>query len=410
MSVSRLFSIVYLLLDRRQMSAAQLAQRFEVSVRTIYRDVDALSAAGVPIYASPGRNGGIALLDGFLLDRAALSREEQAALLTALRNLPGNEGPAQTALTKLAGLFGRREPDWLQVDLIPWGVPPGAGGRFDTLKAAILQRRQAAFSYLSASGQETQRRVLPVRLVFKGRAWYLQGWCLDRDAYRTFRLSRILALEVSQDRFSRELPPPPPVEDWEGTAGPCVPLSLRFSPRMAFRVYDEFAPGAITREAGGSLLVRTSVPAGGWLCGYLLSFGPEVEVLSPACVREALRALALQTAEKNENLDANCQGFSGTMEPSQIEEAFSMETHFCQSCGMPITDPQLRGTEADGQASPHYCKFCYDHGAFTGEMTMEQMIDFCVPILVREHPGLTEEQARAQMRGFFPTLLRWRKD
>lgn len=87
-----------------------------------------------------------------------------------------------------------------------------------------------------------------------------------------------------------------------------------------------------------------------------------------------------------------------------------METHFCQSCGMPITDPQLRGTEADGQASPHYCKFCYDQGTFTGEMTMEQMIDFCVPILVREHPGLTEEQARAQMRGFFPTLLRWRKD
>ena len=119
MSVSRLFAIVYLLLDRRQMSAAQLAQRFEVSVRTIYRDVDALSAARVPIYASPGRNGGIALLDGFLLDRAALSREEQAALLTALRNLPGNEGPAQTALTKLAGLFGRREPDWLQVDLTP---------------------------------------------------------------------------------------------------------------------------------------------------------------------------------------------------------------------------------------------------------------------------------------------------
>ena len=86
-----------------------------------------------------------------------------------------------------------------------------------------------------------------------------------------------------------------------------------------------------------------------------------------------------------------------------------MNQTFCQSCGMPMDDPALRGTEQGGTPSPHYCKYCYQNGAFTGDMTMEQMIDFCVPMTVQANPGMTEEQARDQMRRFFPMLLRWRK-
>ena len=86
-----------------------------------------------------------------------------------------------------------------------------------------------------------------------------------------------------------------------------------------------------------------------------------------------------------------------------------MNHTFCQSCGMPIDDPALRGTERGGTRSEHYCKYCYQEGAFTGEMTMEEMIDFCTPMMVRANPELTPEQARAQMAQFFPSLLRWRK-
>lgn len=83
-------------------------------------------------------------------------------------------------------------------------------------------------------------------------------------------------------------------------------------------------------------------------------------------------------------------------------------TPFCQSCGMPLTDPALRGAEADGSPSPHYCKYCYDKGKFAGEMTMEQMIDFCAPMMAQSNPGMTEEDAKEQMRKFFPLLLRWK--
>lgn len=86
-----------------------------------------------------------------------------------------------------------------------------------------------------------------------------------------------------------------------------------------------------------------------------------------------------------------------------------MKQIFCQSCGMPMDDPALRGTERDGSPSPHYCRYCYQDGAFTGEMTMEEMIDFCAPIMARENPDMTEEQTKTQMRQFFPMLLRWRK-
>lgn len=409
MSVSRLFEIVYLLLDKKQITAGELAQRFEVSVRTIYRDVDALSSAGVPIYATTGRKGGISLMDHYVLDRAAFSPQEQARLLTALQSLSGVDEPEnQAVLVKLSGLFGRREPDWLQVDLSPWGFPRSGEGRFDELRAAILERKTITFAYVSSYGGESRRTVLPVRLAFKGRAWYLQGFCLEREDYRTFRMSRILDLEVTDRRFDLTLEAPP-LEAGEPPPQICAPLRLRFSPALAYRVYDEFDLSCVTREPDGSLLVQVVFPNDSWLCGYLLSFGAGVEVLSPRNVRARLGTLARQVARQCEKDDINCHGFCDNM-ASQTEEVPNMEHTFCQSCGMPLDGPALRGTEADGALSAHYCKYCYDKGAFTSELTMEQMADFCTPIMVQEHPELTDEMAKAQMMEFFPTLLRWKQN
>ena len=179
MSQGRLFELLCLLLERGRMTAPQLAEHFEVSVRTIYRDIDALSAAGVPVYSTPGKGGGVSLLEGYTLHRAAFTEEEQQLLLTALRSLPGDagQGTAET-LSKLSALFRRREPDWLQVELSRWGSAGADNAKFVQLKQAILSRRVLSFTYVGASGQTTRRSVLPARLVFKGRDWYLQGLSL----------------------------------------------------------------------------------------------------------------------------------------------------------------------------------------------------------------------------------------
>ncbi len=412
MSVNRLFEIVYLLLDRKQITAAELAERFEVSVRTIYRDIDALSAAGVPVYTTQGKGGGIALMDHYVLDRAAFSEEEQRQLLTALQSLSGTaRTEAAETLTKLSALFRRAEPDWLQVDLSRWGNAGPDGRKFDLLRNAILHRRIISCTYVSSYGQFSQRRILPARLVFKGQAWYLQGWCLAREAYRTFKVSRMLSLEDTRDTFDRELAPPP-IENDQVQTLVGVPVRLRFAPWMAYRVYDEFDERCIRREEDGGLLVQISFPEDQWLYGYLLSFGAAVEVLEPLSLKRRMALMAREIWRAHSEYDTGCQVCHGNMGSSKTKEEPQMDFKnmtFCQSCGMPLSRAEEHGTEQDGSPSPHYCKYCYQNGAFTGDMTMEQMIDFCTPMMVQANPGMTAEQAKEQMFKFFPMLLRWKK-
>lgn len=412
MAVNRLFDILCLLLDQGRVTAPELAERFEVSVRTIYRDIDALSAAGIPVYAAQGRKGGISLLEGYVLDRAYFTPEEQRRLLTALNSMPREVAGARETLSKLSALFRQDAPDWLLVDLSGWGAGEGNGATFEQLRRAIQNKYPITFRYVGANGTSQDRRVLPARLVFKSRAWYLQGFCLAREDYRTFKVGRMLDLSVDPEPFGRTLSPPP-VDLAEPSALPfCVPLRLQFAPWMAHRVYDEFDPSAIQPLEDGSLLVQVTFPEDQWLYGYLLSFGAAVEVLEPAQIRARLGLLAKEIWLGTQNPDTGCQGFCGTMvsvpEQQNKQEVFTMEEKFCQSCGMPLS-PEMLGSEADGTKNPHYCQYCYQNGAFTGEMTMEEMIEFCVPHMVQAHPDMTAEQARAQMSQFFPMLMRWRK-
>lgn len=166
MHTGRLFEIVYLLQSRPRMTARELAERFEVSVRTIYRDIDALSAAGVPVYAARGGGGGVGLLPGYVLDRSLLTDGEQDEILYALRAMAA-AGMGGAALEKLAGLFQKSGDGWLEVDFSPWGSGPAEKRVFATLKTAILSRREIAFDYYSARGEKSRRTAQPVKLVYK---------------------------------------------------------------------------------------------------------------------------------------------------------------------------------------------------------------------------------------------------
>lgn len=410
--VTRQFQMVYLLLEKGRMTAKELARRLEVSQRTVLRDVDALSAAGVPVYTTQGAGGGVALLDGYVLDRAAFSEEEQRQLLLALQSLPAQEG--EQALTKLSALFRRGREDWLQVNLSRWGAGDADSEKFQFLKQAVLERQTLAFDYASSYGSTRARRVLPARLVFKGQGWYLQAFDLEREDYRTFRLSRILSPEFAGEVFHRRLDPPD--IEFSGDIPPLfrVEARLRFAPYMAYRVYDEFDQSCVARQEDGSLLVETVFPEDQWLYGYLLSFGAGVEVLAPDALRRRLAAMGwkIYWAHAGEH-DTPCQGCGAMMGPSQTKEVPIMEQNkdmkFCQSCGMPLGPGAAHGTEADGSPSADYCSYCYKDGKFAGEMTMEEMIDFCAPMMAQANPGMTEDQAKAQMHQFFPMLKRWRK-
>ena len=319
MSADRLFQMVYLLLEHGRLTAGQLAEKLDVSVRTVYRDVDALSAAGVPICTTQGQGGGVSLMDGFVLDRAAFTEEEQCQLLSALRALPAVGDGA--ALTKLSALFRQGgQEGWLQVHLSRWGDCHGDDALFNALRQAILGRREIAFRYASSQGLTLPRRALPARLVYKGQGWYLQALDLDREDYRTFRLTRILDLTVTDRQFHRQLAPPD--IDFDGEIPPLFRLEcvLRFSPALAWRVYDEFDRDCVTTLADGRLEVRAVFPEDQWLYGYLLSFGAGVEIVAPDDLRRRMALLGREIYQVHGEPDTPCQVCCGTMGPSKQKE------------------------------------------------------------------------------------------
>lgn len=304
MQSGRLFRLVYLLLEGENWTVRTLAERLEVSERTVRRDLDALSAAGVPVYTMQGRGGGVRLLPGFVLDRSLLSGREQDAILYGLQTL-GATGMDATGqlLRELSGLFRRQTAyDWIDADFSPWN---GGTGRdlFDLLRRAILDHHPIAFSYYSAAGTATARTVEPVRLCFKGMSWYIQGWCRTRQAFRTFKLSRMAQVRLcaGQTFAPRPMPPLPEQAALETSV---QPVTLRFAPEAAYRVYDEFDRAQIAQMSDGALIVRTAWPPGAWGVSYVLSYGRAAEVLEPAglraCVQEEAQKIAEQYREKEE--------------------------------------------------------------------------------------------------------------
>lgn len=285
MQSGRLFEILYLLLERGGMTIGELAARLEVSERTVRRDIDALSAAGVPVYAARGRNGGVRLLDDFVLSRSLLSAREQDEILYALQSLRATGAGEQTAvLSHLSGLFGRAADDWIDIDFSAWGSGVTERQLFPLLKQALLECRTITFDYYASNGTSAMRRVDPVKLRFKGTGWYVQGFCHLRQAFRTFRLSRIEHLTLTDAHFAPH-GPVPDIDDAQADV-PLMQLTVRFSPAVAFRVYDEFDRARITREDDCSLVVICEWPVGAWGCGYLLSFGADAEILAPAAARD----------------------------------------------------------------------------------------------------------------------------
>lgn len=317
MQSGRLFEILYILLERGGATVGELAAQLEVSERTIRRDIDALSASGVPVYAARGRRGGVRLLDGFVLSKSLLSAREQDEILYALQSLRATGAEQDGALlTRLSALFRREAVDWIDADFSDWGDAGGRRALFDLLKTAILERYVLAFDYYGQNGQATHRTAEPVKLRFKGISWYLQAWCREKKAFRTFKLSRMEHVVRLDERFAPH--DAPPALDGSGTVSvPETPIVVRFSPVVAFRVYDEFERARITPQPDGSLIVQTKWPAGAWGAGYLLSYGSHAEILHPPALRRHVAAEAEKIMALYQNADGRCPVSGGTMEPTK---------------------------------------------------------------------------------------------
>ncbi|MCL2564887.1 MAG: YafY family transcriptional regulator [Defluviitaleaceae bacterium] len=289
MQVNRLFEIIYLLLNKKRVTAKELAERFEVSTRTIYRDIDTISLAGIPIYTEKGKGGGISLLPDFVLNKSLLSDEEQNEILLALQGLSHIQSAENgQVLQKLSAIFNKTAANWLEVDFSDWSF--ANGDIFNNFKTAILERRVCEFDYYSTYGEKTHRKVEPVQLWFKAKAWYLKAFCLRRQDMRLFKLTRVRNLTVHDEVFhERDLLGIPPSPDPPRPQKQDVFLRLKIAPEMAYHVYGEYEWDVEEVCDDGSFIVSTKWLEDNWMYGVILSFGEYMEVLEPSHIREIIK-------------------------------------------------------------------------------------------------------------------------
>jgi predicted DNA-binding transcriptional regulator YafY len=290
MKINRLLEITIILLSKKTITAGELAERFSVSVRTIYRDIDVLSTAGVPVYTLKGQGGGISLLEDFTLNKALFTQQESESLLLALKTLQSTQYPEiETVLDKIRAVFQKpASADWVDIDFSSWGSSPNEHNKLGDIKKAILENKVISFDYINMEGVKSRREIEPMQLLFRGHSWYIWGFCRKRRDFRIFRLSRIKNLSVTDKVFERKAPAKKALKDLAADDRPPVVLKLKFQPEVLVRLYDDFDEEMIVKNPDGTCEVTLAFPEDEWVYGYILSFGCYVEVLNPPRIREII--------------------------------------------------------------------------------------------------------------------------
>lgn len=300
--LERLISIIYILMNKGTVTAGELAKRFEVSTRTVYRDIEALSIAGIPVYCKKGKNGGISLTGEFVLNKMLITKEEQQEILAALVGLNETEvsdgNREQETLKKLGEFFQTEPVPWVQIDLSDW-----SGLRkqmYEDIKRAILTRHVIEFDYYGQNRPMSHRVVEPVQLQFKEYTWYLRAYCRERQDYRTFKLFRMQRLCVQTETFVPKREPvllhsaktdgstsvEPQAQEQEF---PVTPLTIWIDKKETYRIYDRFDESELEQLPDGNFLAHCAYPLDEWVYSLILWFGPSAKVLEPEFIREEVQ-------------------------------------------------------------------------------------------------------------------------
>ena len=287
MKIDRLMGILTLLLRQDRVTAPQLAQRFEVSRRTINRDIEDLCRAGIPVVTVQGYGGGLSIADGYKIDATLLTREELQAVLAGLRGLDSvSAEPRFPALAdKLSGKHTQIVADETLVIDLASHYSASLIPKLESIKAAIQTRRVVSFWYYYEKG-ESRRVIEPYRLVFRWSSWYVFGYCRKRRAFRLFKLSRLWDLCVTDELFSaREIPQELFSFDEHFTES-ALHLKAVFDAGEKHRLIDEYGMDCFTVCEDGGLLFEWDYHSYTAMREWIFSFGDKVTVLEPAALRE----------------------------------------------------------------------------------------------------------------------------
>ncbi|MEG0235183.1 MAG: YafY family protein [Cetobacterium sp.] len=288
MKINRVFEILYILLNREKISSKELAEKFEVSVRTIYRDIEIISGAGIPIFMTQGRNGGISLLQNFTLNKQVLTENEKKDMLIAIQSLNSfNKESAKSIFSKLSSLFGENQRDYIKIDYSGWENT--IEKQFELSKEAILLNKRLSFNYISTKGEKTYREVEPYVLWFKSKAWYLKSFCLEKNEIRLFRLSRITNIRILDENINLTKLDEAVLIEKKQVQPEKIKIKLKIDSSQEYRVKDDFLEQDISYDNEKNLIVTLNVPENEWLYGYILSYGSFATVIEPEYIVENIK-------------------------------------------------------------------------------------------------------------------------
>lgn len=293
MKIDRLIGILSILLQEEKTTAPKLAERFEVSRRTINRDIEDLCRAGIPIRTTQGSGGGISVMEGYRVDRTLLSSKDMQMILAGLRSLDSVSGSSYYSLLMEKLKAGSSEfingRDFMLIDLSSW-YKASLAPKIEVIQSAIESRRLLTFRYYAPSG-ESMRAIEPYYLVFRWSSWYVWGWCKSRKDYRLFKLNRMDKLSESQKDFVSRNAPMPDLSTEKIFPGG-IRVKALFTPDVKWRLVEEFGPDCFTETKDKRLLFTADYTDMESLVTWLLTFGAKAEVLEPAGVRNEIRRIA----------------------------------------------------------------------------------------------------------------------
>lgn len=298
MKVDRLISIIMVLLDKDRIGAQELADLFEVSLRTIYRDIDAINMAGIPVCSIPGVGGGFEIMPGYKIDKNVFSTADLSALLMGLSSLSGMvQGDEMAhALAKVRSFIPADKAKDIElkvnqicIDLSPWMGSGNTQSYIEMIKAALQDNKLLSFEYIAHHGNKTARTVEPYQLVLKGSHWYFQGYCLKRNDFRLFRLSRMSNLQVQEDIFTPRVYQKPILDFAETLETMQIKIKLRVHKSVIDRVLDFCSYECFTPDGIEHYIVNFPFIENDYYYSILFSFGNQCECLEPLHIRTEIK-------------------------------------------------------------------------------------------------------------------------
>lgn len=290
MKIERLIGILSILLQKKIVTAPYLADHFEVSKRTINRDIEALCKAGIPIYTKQGRDGGIGIMEEYKLERTLLTHDEMKDILAGLRSLDSINGTNRYGqlMEKISvGSSNIMEGNQsILIDLSSW-YKNSLAPKIEVIRTAIDTGTELKFAYFSSKG-ESDRTIEPYFLIFRWSSWYVWGWCKKRLDYRLFKLNRMQNVSLNQNRFEKRNVPLPDLGNAKVFPDRISVLAL-FEPECKWRLVEEFGIDSFKVEEDGKLLFQADFTDKNNLIAWLMTFLDSVELLEPKEIRNEIQ-------------------------------------------------------------------------------------------------------------------------